>query len=104
MKCMIYAGFWGIFGVTPHIKTKYNSRIFLNIALKVAGFSFCYYLGHTVTYGMLEPKFVNRSQLIKELSEKYSFGVFDFAQAKKESHLKALRNELTSESSNLLYN
>ena len=95
---------WGVFfGLTPTISTKFNSRILLNITLKALGFALFYYVGHSVTYGILEPKFVNRNDLIEDLSEKYNFSVFDFAQAKKESHLKELRNELTSESSNLLY-
>lgn len=90
-------------GLFPQIVSKYNRRFFLNAAFKIAGLAFFYYLGYNVTYGISEPKFVNRNSIVEELSEKYSFSVFDFAQAKKESHLKELRKELTSESSNLFY-
>ena len=91
------------FGLSPGVKSKYNPRYLLNFAYKAIGVTFFFYLGMQVYYGINEPKFVSRNPIIKELSEKYSFTVFDFAQAKKESHLKELRNELTSESSNLLY-
>lgn len=90
-------------GLFPQAYSKYNGRPFLNASLKIVGLAFFYYLGYNVTYGLSEPKFVNRNSLVEELSEKYSFSVFDFAQAKKESHLKELRKELTSESSNLFY-
>ena len=91
------------FGMGSNCSTRYNSRLFSNIAFKLLGFTFCYYLGYNVHYGVLEPKFINRNILVDDLSKKYDFSVFDFAQAKKESHLKELRKELTSESSNLLY-
>lgn len=95
---------WGfVFGMSPAIKTKYNRRFLFNVACKCIGVTFFFYLGMSVYYGINEPKFVNRSPIVQDLSEKYNFTVFDFAQAKKESHLKELRNELTSESSNLLY-
>jgi hypothetical protein len=38
--------------------------------------------------------------VLTELAEKYNFSVFDFAIAKKESRLKQLRAEFTSDSSN----
>ncbi|CAD8121091.1 unnamed protein product [Paramecium sonneborni] len=49
---------------------------------------------------LFEPLFVQRNQVISDLSEKYNFSVFDFALAKKEARLKQLRTELTSDSSN----
>lgn len=75
----------------------------MNLGVSLIGFTFFYYLGYNVHYGISEPMFVNRNELVTNLSQKYDFSVFDFAQAKKESHLKELRKELTSESSNLLY-
>ena len=71
-----------------------------------AGFAvatFVYYLGHSLAYAVLEPKFVARDELVDELSKKYSFSIFDFQQSKKASHLKELRKELTSESASPLY-
>ena len=47
-----------------------------------------------MAFTVLEPKFINRNECVDTLSKKYGFSVFDFAQAKKESHLKELRNEL----------
>jgi hypothetical protein len=44
-------------------------------------------LGNSV----FEPRFVQNDKVLEELGRKYNFTVFDFALAKKESHLKQLR-------------
>lgn len=92
-----------IFGLGKGLGTKYNPRILPTLALQLGLCTFIYYVGKNVGYGLIEGRVVMNSQLIEKFSKKYDFTIFDFAQAKKESHLKELRNELTSESSNLLY-
>ena len=52
-------------------------KVFLTIAVSNV-------LGHA----LFEPKFVNRNPVVEALAQKYNFTVFDFALAKKESHLK----------------
>ena len=53
-----------------------------------------YYFANTLAHSLLEPRFVSDSPLITDLTKKYNFTVFDFAQAKKEAHLKHFRAEL----------
>jgi hypothetical protein len=65
------------------------------IAISAACFNF--YVGQSLVYNIYEPKFVAHNELLDNLSKKYKFTVFDFALAKKEAHLKALRAELISE-------
>ena len=48
-------------------------------------------------YGFFEPIHVNNSETIDKLSKKYNFGIYDFAQAKKESQLKAFRDALVAD-------
>jgi hypothetical protein len=48
-----------------------------------------------MTESNYENQFLSNDETCKELSKKYQFSVFDFAQAKKESHLKALKKNLT---------
>ena len=76
----------------------FRSRYFPKIALN-AGFHFAasvlvFYFTNTLAHSLFEPRFVAESPLITELSKKYDFTVFDFAQAKKEAHLKHFRAEL----------
>ena len=43
-----------------------------------------------------EGRFVESNQLIDELSKKYSFGIYDFSVAKKESHILQLMYTMDS--------
>ena len=46
----------------------------------------------------MEAEFVNNDAAFLVATAKYNFTVFDFAQAKKESHLKHIRRQLMEES------
>ncbi|CAD8123485.1 unnamed protein product [Paramecium sonneborni] len=72
----------------------FNGLLILGVGLIAAAFSY------NLSQILFEPLFVQRNQVISDLSEKYNFSVFDFALAKKEARLKQLRAELTSDSSN----
>jgi hypothetical protein len=61
-----------------------------------------FFLGSLI-HGLYEPHFISRNAVVEDLAKKYNFSVFDFALAKKESHLKELRNELVSQSNHFLY-
>lgn len=50
---------------------------------------------------LFEPVFASQNPVVNRLTAKYNFSVYDFALAKKESHLKNLRNELASDSTNV---
>jgi len=56
-----------------------------------------YYFSSSLGQALYEPRFVSQDPSVGELSKKYNFSVFDFAQAKKEAHLKHLRAELINE-------
>lgn len=83
--------------------SKYNRRNILNGLVFLAVGTLAFYVGSQACYLIMEPYFINTSKIVEDLSNKYKFRIYDFAQAKKESHLKELRNELTSESANLFY-
>ncbi|KRX04793.1 hypothetical protein PPERSA_06427 [Pseudocohnilembus persalinus] len=80
-----------------YIGTRINPRIFLNGTIGLFGSLFSFYIGQSLTYNVVEPRFIANNQVIGDLAQKYNFSVFDFAIAKKESHLKALRRELTAD-------
>jgi len=56
---------------------------------------------YNICHMLFEPTYVTNSELVDKLSLKYNFSVFDFALAKKESHLKALVSELASDSAGI---
>ncbi|CAD8129129.1 unnamed protein product [Paramecium sonneborni] len=82
--------------ITSRITSRpiFNGLLILGVGLVSAAFSY------NLSQILFEPLFVQRNQVISDLSEKYNFSVFDFALAKKEARLKQLRAELTSDRSN----
>jgi hypothetical protein len=46
---------------------------------------------NSITYNLTERNFFDNNEVLDRLSKKYSYTIFDFAQAKKEAHLKALK-------------
>ena len=65
---------------------------------------FCYAAGNQLCKHIKESDFVNYDPVLLLATAKYNYTVFDFAQAKKESHLKHMRRQLMEESQfSLLY-
>lgn len=101
----IYGAFAGTSAavIAPYYGTRFKRRFFLNSAIRAGIFVFASVVAWNVALAIQEPRYVQSSKLIENLAEKYKFRVYDFGQAKKESRLKELRNELTSESQQILY-
>ncbi|EGR29617.1 hypothetical protein IMG5_152180 [Ichthyophthirius multifiliis] len=112
-KATLIGGLFGLLTLSgyPYYRSSINPRIFLNVTIFAVSASFYYYIGNSLVYyfyllnqiqffilnkvyNVWEPKFVANNKVLDELANKYNFTVFDFAQAKKEAHLKALRNSL----------
>jgi len=81
----------------PIYQSRLSNRFFLNLGVHLAGASVVYYFSSSLGHALFEPRFASQDSLITELTAKYNFSIFDFAQAKKEAHLKHLRNELVKE-------
>ena len=54
-----------------------------------------------MTESTYENVFLSQDTTVRELSKKYKFTVYDFAQAKKESFLKALKHNMSDSDYNL---
>ena len=83
--------------------TRLNRRVGANLALMSSISLFVFYVTKQLTAGILEPKFVNDNEVLGHLAEKYHFTIFDFAIAKKESHLKAMQLEFINQSHKFTY-
>jgi len=81
----------------PMYQSRLSNRLFLNLGVHLFGASLVYYFSSSLGHSLFEPRFASQDSLITDLSAKYNFSIFDFAQAKKEAHLKHLRNELLKE-------
>ena len=73
---------------------------FLGANLLAATFLFAIQgsLGKFWYQNSLEAQFVAENDALLAVTAKYNFGIFDFHQAKKESHLKAVKTKLLEDS------
>jgi hypothetical protein len=88
----------GIFGAAlcivkgRSLSTTYNRRYLHNALMYSFKALFGYYFFNQLAFNFMEPAFIRTDTTLETLSDKYQFTVFDFAQSKKESHLKEMRN------------
>jgi hypothetical protein len=54
-----------------------------------------------MTESTYESNFLSEDETTKQLAQKYQFTIFDFSQAKKEAHLKALKHNMLAKDYNL---
>lgn len=85
------------FIAAPMYRSRYFSKFGLNLGVHFVGATLAYYFGSSLGHALYEPRFASKDQYLQELANKYQFTIFDFAQAKKEAHLKHLRSELVKE-------
>ena len=89
-----------------HIRfgTILHPRRNLQFAFGAVASLFYFSFTHHATKYFRESKFVNTDDALLLATAKYNFSMFDFAQAKKESHLKHMRRQLLEETGfSLLY-
>lgn len=85
------------------IITKFKNRAGWNLLTVGVSSLLAYTFAANVTHSVLEPVYLANSPVITELAAKYSFSVFDFALAKKESSMKELASEISSTSRLFFY-
>jgi hypothetical protein len=85
------------------IKSRFRTNYLATLGIHFVNATLIWYLSESFLHNLLEPRFVGNDQVVADLSKKYNFSVFDFAQAKKEAHLKALRYQLVKEGQSILY-
>ena len=76
------------------IRSRFSTNYVMTLGIYFVNALALWGLTESFMHGVFEPRFVANDQVIDELAKKYNFTVFDFAQAKKESHLKILRAQL----------
>lgn len=88
----------GLFGPVGYALTKGRARIHkpLEIAKYLVLGGFLAPLVVAVHSRVYEGRFVESNPLIDSLSHKYNFGIYDFAVAKKESHIQQLMYTMDS--------
>eukprot|EP01017_Pseudomicrothorax_dubius_P035780 TRINITY_DN5061_c0_g1_i2.p1 TRINITY_DN5061_c0_g1~~TRINITY_DN5061_c0_g1_i2.p1 ORF type:complete len:175 (+),score=46.74 TRINITY_DN5061_c0_g1_i2:87-611(+) len=85
------------------IKSRIKTHRAASIALKAGLGLITYYFASSLSFGLFESYFVAHNPQLGVLGNKYNFTVYDFAQAKKESILRSLSKELTTDSNKLNY-
>lgn len=98
-----HEGIWtwsAVFGYilsAPMFRSRFSSKLALNAGYHFVNTCLVYYFASSLSHSIFEPKFVSQDAALRDLAQKYNFTIFDFAQAKKEAHLKHLRAELLKE-------
>lgn len=70
-----------------------NPRPLANFGLFVVLGTGVFYLSQSLAHNLVEPYFVQNNKRLELLAAKYKFTIYDFAQAKKEGHLKRLKDQ-----------
>ena len=87
----------------PVFRSRLNQRYLYNTAVHGIGILFNYYIFSSLAHNILEAEFVSNNEHLNNLTAKYNFTIYDFAQAKKESHLKQIRRQLADETNRWYY-
>ena len=81
----------------PNFSSRFISRNGVNLFVSGAVGYFTIFLVESLIRSYAEPHFVASDILVEDLSKKYNFTVFDFANSKKEAYLKHLKQDLIGE-------
>lgn len=79
------------------VRSRFRPNYLMTFGIYFLNSTLIWYFSESFLHNLLEPRFVGNDQVVADLAKKYNFSVFDFAQAKKEAHLKALRYQLVRE-------
>ena len=81
----------------PSFSSRLISRNGVNLFVSGAVGYLTIFLTESLIRSYAEPHFVATNILVEDLSKKYNFTVFDFANSKKEAYLKHLKGDLIGE-------